>query len=561
MSLVNPPPPPQQRPALYRSLSHTNASKQDAASSREPPAAEPNSRPARPSHVRSRSYLSPADPKPRNIITLPAATSAFEKTASRLHLPGSSHRHHNHKHKDHRPSSHQHSQSHSHISHHSNDSTHSLPFRRHRPTQSEAHAPRRFASKEALSTLPHLVAGLNAERERRTHAGNIPNPINPTNRSAGSSNGTNHGAIHPFGPSGALSSDFQAGGRYDYDASGFPELRRRATSDPASRDKLSRPTPAHSLRPKTSFEEALDRGDAARVARRIHVKVEDLQRRDQELRLGEEELRSRVAEITSTGVEITRRLDYGYYNLLEKVGNLVSMIGSFQSLARQSGTLIGNFERESKRVDEDTRRRVKTLQGGFETRQIKARQLAERGEKASRRAKELSARLEKARAKVEEWENREEKFRKAWDRVWGIVWWTSIAVIVIVVAVVLGKEWYFHGDPVKAGLRQHGEGNWNRSLRLGGTAGGQENERRLRLGGHDGGGRGEISETDPKEEQPLNVPNDVRQILLGIAERNHIRKKAFLEVPSIVYGTPRLTTSTEEEQCHEDPRLAKLDEL
>ncbi|EXJ73975.1 uncharacterized protein A1O5_02269 [Cladophialophora psammophila CBS 110553] len=560
MSLVNHPP-SQQRPALYRSLSHTNASQQDAASSSQPPAAGPNSRPTRPSHVRSRSYLSPADPKPRNAITLPAATSAFEKTASRLHLPGSSHRHHNHKDKDHHSSGHQHSQSHSHVSHHSNDSTHSLPFRRHRPTQSEAHAPRRFASKEALSTLPHLVAGLNAERERRTHVGNIPNPINPTNRSAGGSNGTNHGAMHPFGPSAALSSDFQAGGRYDYDASGFPELRRRATSDPASPDKLPRPAPAHPLRPKTSFEEALDRGDAARVARRIHVKVEDLQRRDQELRLGEEELRSRVAEITSTGVEITRRLDYGYYNLLEKVGNLVSMIGSFQSLARQSGTLIGNFERESKRVDEDTRRRVKTLQGGFETRQIKARQLAERGEKASRRARELSARLEKARAKVEEWENREEKFRKAWDRVWGIVWWTSIAVIVIVVAVVLGKEWYFHGDPVKAGLRQHGEGNWNRSLRLGGTAGGQENERRLRLGSHDGGGSGEKNETDPKEEQTLNVPDDVRQILLGIAERNRIRKNAFPEVPSMGYGSPRLTTGPEEEQCHEDPRLTRLDEL
>ncbi|OQU93740.1 hypothetical protein CLAIMM_00218 [Cladophialophora immunda] len=562
MSLVNPLPPAQQRPALYRSLSHTNSSnKNDTASAGQPQSAEPSTRPSRPSHVRSRSYLSPADPKPRNAITLPAAPSAFEKTASRLHLPGTSHRHH--KDKDHNSSGHQHSQSHSHIAHHNNDSTHSLPFRRHRPTQSEAHAPRRFASKEALSTLPHLVAGLNAERERRTHAGNIPNPINPTNRSAGGSNGPNNTAAHVFGPSAAMSSDFQAGGRYDYNASGFPELRRRATSDPASRDKLSHPAPAHPLRPKTSLEEALDRGDAARVARRIHVKVEDLQRRDQELRVGEDELRSRVAEITATGVEITRRLDYGYYNLLEKVGNLVSMIGSFQSLARQSETLIGNFERESKRVDEDTHRRVKVLQSGFETRQVKARQLAERGQKASMRARELSARLEKARAKVEEWETREEKFRKAWDRVWGIVWWTSIAVIVIVVAVVLGKEWYFHGDPVKAGLRQHGEGHWNRSLRLGGPAGGQENERLLRLG--EGAGGSSDSSTRENETDTavtrLNVPDDVRQILLGVAERNRIRKKAFPEVPSMLSTNARLTTSTEEEHCREDPRLASLDEL
>ncbi|KAH0832783.1 hypothetical protein AYO21_00317 [Fonsecaea monophora] len=565
MSNVTSSSPPQQRPSLYRSQSHANSSnKNDPSSSNQPQSAEPSARPSRPSHGRSKSYLSPADPKPRNAITLPTATSAFEKTASRLHLPGTSHRHHHQKDKDHNSSGHQHSQSHSHISHHNNDSTHSLTFRRHRPTQSEAHPIRRFASKEALSTLPHLVAGLNAERDKRIHTGNVPNPINPTNRSAGS-NGVNSTGAHFFGPSAAISSDFQAGGRYDYNASGFPELRRRATSDPASRDKISQPAPAHPLRPKTSFEEALDRGDAARVARRIHVKVEDLQRRDTELRAGEEELRSRVAEITATGVEITRRLDYGYYNLLEKVGSLVSMIGSFQSLARQTETLIRNFERESKRVDEDTRRRVKTLQGGFEARQVKAKQLSERGDKVSARARELSARLEKARAKVEEWENREEKFRKAWDRVWGIVWWTSIAVLVIVLAVVLGKEWYFHGDPVKAGLGQHGEGNWNRSLRLGGTAGGQENERLLRLSeGGDGSAPSDPSSNEndtASGEKRLNVPDDVREILLGIAERNYRRKKAFPEVPSLVFGTPRLTTNSEEDQCREDPRLARLDEL
>ncbi|KIX98959.1 uncharacterized protein Z520_05420 [Fonsecaea multimorphosa CBS 102226] len=570
MSLVNPSPPPEQRPALHRSLSHTNPSNKNENASSQPQTAEPSARPARPPHIRSRSYLSPADPKPRNAITLPTATSAFEKTASRLHLPGTSHRHHHNKDKDHNSGGHQPSQSHSHILHHNNDSTHSLPFRRHRPSQSDAHTPRRFASKEALSTLPHLVAGLNAERDRRAHTGNVPNPINPTNRSAGGGSGSNGTAQHVFGPSAAMTSDFQAGGRYDYNTSGYPELRRRATSDPASRDRIPHAAPAHPLRPKTSFEEALDRGDAARVARRIHVKVEDLQRRDQELREGEEELRSRVAEITATGVEITRRLDYGYYNLLEKVGNLVSMIGSFQSLARQSGTLIGNFERESKRVDEDTRRRVKTLQSGFETRQVKARQLTERGKKASDRARDLSARLETARAKVEEWENREEKFRKAWDRVWGIVWWTSIAVIVIVVAVVLGKEWYFHGDPVKAGLRQHGEGNWNRSLRLGGRAGGEENERLLRFSEGDSGGSsgtvsGEKNDTDTEGKKRLNVPDDVRQLLLGIAERNRIRKDAFPEIPSMVHGRTSssrlLATSPEEDQCREDPRLASLDEL
>ena len=480
MSLVDTPLSPQDRPLLARSRSHTDPSRAGA-STVESEKLGSKAPPARPSHTRSRSYLTPAESKsetkPRNAHTLPSATSALEKTASRLHLPGSSHRHH--KEKEHNSSHHKHSQSHAGISQHNNDSTHSLPFRRHRPTQSEAHPPRRAASKENLTNLPHLVAGLNAERDRRGQQGIAYNPLNPTNRYA---NGQGQGQ-NSFGPSAAYPNDYHPGGRYDANnPNGFPELRRRATSDPASRDNGSHGIQPP-LRPKTSLEAALDRGDAARVARRIHVKVPDLLRRDQELQEGEEELRARIAEITATGVEITRRLDYGYYNLLEKVGNLVSIIGSFQSLAKQSETLIANFDREDGRISEDTQRRIGIFAAGFEKRQTKAQKLAERGERASAKATDLSARLEAARTKVHEWEKREENLRKTWDRVWGICWWTVLAMTILVVSILIGKEWYFRGDPVKAGLQQHAEGNWNHSLRLGGEGESREACPRSRGGG------------------------------------------------------------------------------
>ncbi|KIW65298.1 hypothetical protein PV04_07569 [Phialophora macrospora] len=550
MTLVAPPTSTRDRPGLSRSRSHTDASK--AA----PGTVEPKAQATRPPHIRSQSYLPPAESgqedKPRHAHALPSAAGALERTASRLHLPGSSHRHH-HKEKDHGSSHHRHTQSHTNISEHNNDSTHSLPFRRHRPTQSEAHPPRRFASKETLSSLPHLVAGLNAERERRTQQGNQHNPINPTIRHAPGTTLTHAQTQHPFGPSAAHTGDFQPGGRYDYNSpNGFPELRRRATSDPASRDNFPHAAQPP-LRPKTSLEEALERGDAARVARRIHVKKTDLLRRDQELQAGEEELRSRVSEINAKGVEITRRLDYGYYNLLEKVGNLVSMIGSFQSLAKQSGTLISNFDRENGRISEDTRRRLVTFRQGFDTRHIRAQELAERGARASAKATELSARLEAARVKVEEWEKREEKFRRAWDRVWGICWWTVVTVVILVVAAVIGKEWYFRGDPVKAGLRQHGEGSWNKSLRLGG---GGETES-IVVNQH-----GELP-TRADHQRP-NVPDDVKQILAGIAERNLQRKKAFPTVPQELYesnGKGESTGKTSEDEAQEDPRLRRLDEL
>ncbi|EXJ56802.1 hypothetical protein A1O7_07146 [Cladophialophora yegresii CBS 114405] len=554
MTLVAPPAATRERPGLSRSRSHSDTSKVGTPLTTRG-TAESKGHGTRASHVRSQSYLSPSESRqedrPRSGHTLPSATNALERTASRLHLPGSSHRHH-HKEKDHTSSHHRYTQSHTNVSHpQNNDSAHSLPFRRHRPTQSEAHAPRRFASKEPLSSLPHLVAGLNAERERRTQQqGNPHNGSKSTNRHGPGPGGatlTQAQTQHPFGPSAAQTNDFRPGGRYDYNSpDGVPELRRRATSDPASRDSLSRSAAQPPLRPKTSLEEALERGHAARIARRIHVKKSDILRRDQELQAGEEELCSRVSEINATGVEITRRLDYGYYNLLEKVGNLVSMIGSFQSLAQQSGTLISNFDRENCRISEDTRRRLVSFRHGFDAQQARAQKLAERGTRASARATELSARLEAARLKVEEWENREEKSRRAWDRVWGLCWWTIACVVILVVAAVIGKEWYFRGDPVKAGLRQHGEGSWNKSLRLGG---GGEAERRVLL-------------SWDREVVAPNVPEDVKQILAGIAERNFQRKKAFPEVPAGMHESDSYSESAEKEKTsEEDPRLRKLDEL
>lgn len=590
MTLLAPQPSARERPGLYRSRSHTDPSKSGTPAAAPETSGPKDSRATRPPHVRSTSYISPGeskqDAKPRNTHALAPAPSALEKTASRLHLPGSSHRHHKDKDRDKDKERalghHRHSHSHSNLAEHSNDSTHSLSFRRHRPAQSEVHPPRRFASKETLSSLPHLVAGLNAERERerRSLQGLQHNPANPvTARHAGTSlmdvdsHHVHRHRHHPFGPSAAQANDFQPGGRYDHNSpDGFPELRRRATSDPSSRDNISRTVGAAQqppLRPKTSIEELLEKGDAVRVARRIHVKKPDLLRKDQELQVGEEEMRSRVTELTATGVEITRRLDYGYYNLLEKVGSLVSMIGSFQSLAKQSETLISNFERESGRISEDTKRRTHNLRDGFDTRQVKAQQLAERGKRASDRATELSSRLEAARLKVIEWERREDKFRKAWDQVLGICWRTTLSVIILVVAVIVGKEWYFQGDPVKAGLGMHGEGNWNVSLRLGG--GGDAEKLVLGNGSHDDTQATFNDRNAPNwDDRKPSVPDDVKKVLAGIAERNRQRKKTFPDQPPSILSSAsgsspdsnevRGTWSQDQDQ-EECPSFKTLDEL
>jgi hypothetical protein len=376
--------------------------------------------------------------------------------------------------------------------------------------------------------LPHLVAGLNAEREREKRS---------SQHTAAAGTNQTRSAQHTSPSAAAQTADHD------------PNAGLRAVSEPSSRP------PA---RPKTSFERALERGDQARVARRIHVKKEDLVKRDAELAAAEEELRERVTAITAKGVEITRRLDYGYYNLLETLGNLVATITSFQSLGAQSGQLIANFDRETDRLDGETKTREANFRSGFEARGDKAGRLAERGQRAIDKAEDLGRRLENARVVVENWERREDQVRQVWNRVWRIVWWTSISILVSVLVVILGKEWWFRGDPVKAGLRVPGEGSWNRSLRLGGAEG---------------------TVAGDNEEVLEHLPSDVRRLLRDIADRNRHRKVVFPAIPKEILGggdveavedkfPPRSKPTDQiksilgfDVQAEEDPRLRRLDEL
>ncbi|KAK7900695.1 hypothetical protein LTR67_002979 [Exophiala xenobiotica] len=531
------------RPRVSRTRSHTDPSKPNP-SPTEPQTAGPTLPPARPPHVRSQSYLSPAEIKPRNAHTLPAP-SALERTAERLHrvhIPGSSHLHH-----------HRHSRSHSHSRASHSTEPSSSHIKRHRPTQSEAlqrtSSFRKPQSKPSKENLPHLVAGLNAEREKRTHLHHAntntslhpPSGGNAVTANSNPSSTTNvngaHVGMHAFGPSTSQTSDYTDGGRYD--------PRPRAVTDPRRVDGAAAIAPQ--LRPKSSFEQALERGDQARIARRIHVKKEDIIRRDAEIAAAEDEMRSRIATITAKGVEITRRLDYGYYNLLETLGSLVATITSFQSLGKQTGQLITNFDKESERLDSDTRRRVHGFKRDFDRRRAKADEMQERGTKVNDRAEDLSRRLENARQIVENWERREDKVRRTWGRVWRMVWWVSVVVVVVVVGVVLGKEWWFRGDPVRAGLRGHAEGSWNKTLRL-------------------GGGEGSTARQNEQEvlEGVARVPEDVRQLLVSIADRNRERKVMFPEVPVEMKegsGSRARAGDGLGSGQGEDPRMRVLDEL
>jgi hypothetical protein len=291
---------------------------------------------------------------------------------------------------------------------------------------------------------------------------------------------------------------------------------RRTTSDP----RAPRPPP----RRQNEIEAELERAERVKRQRRFTVTQADVKKKDEELVEAEEEMRNMIGDVNSQGIEITRRLDYGYYNLLEKVGSLVSTIQSFQSLSKQSSALVANFEQEAKRLDTDTRGRVERFRAGFEEREERVGRLEVRGREMARKAEDLGRRMDNLSVVLENWKARERRLQQRWNRFWnGILSGVGI-IVVLIVALILYKEWWFRGDIVRAGLRVPVDGHRNGSLAFGGAT----------------------------RERVRGLPEDVREVLEGIEERNRERKDWFTTVTTDEDGT--MAEEGEE-------RLRLLDEL
>lgn len=499
------------RPHLTRSRSHTNpssslrvqAESQDGGTTNEQIAS------LRPTHSRTRSYLPPSShehSKTRAILTAPvtSAASAFEKSAEklpRLHLPGSSHRHHHHSL----------SNSHSYVNAKGQaserSSKHDGHRRGHRSTQSEAHAHK--SGPRSREGLPNLVAGLNAERVQHSQ----------------------HQGRDAFGPGNASMADYASGGRFD------PLSRSNAqTQYRAAPGDSQQPEAALTRRPST-VSELMARGDAARFAKRLHVKKHEIEQRDAEIATAEEELRSRIGEITSAGVEITRRLDYGYYNLLEKVNSLVGTIRSFQSLSRQTAVMIHNFEKETHRIDGDARRRIDAFHEGMEKRAEKGQALKARGEQVGAKAEQLEARLENARIILQNWEAREERGRERWRNAGGIMGWSLALLVGLVLVLALSKPYWSdagdvlaamtHASPHAAVMDNHNQNHHVSDLL----------------------------------DRGANLPDDVKKIMHDIAARSNLANRSVALPGSLAAPSLKGVSVGLGGGGADDPRLRRLDEL
>ncbi|PTU23745.1 hypothetical protein P175DRAFT_04428 [Aspergillus ochraceoroseus IBT 24754] len=152
---------------------------------------------------------------------------------------------------------------------------------------------------------------------------------------------------------------------------------------------------------------------------------------------GEEYLRSALSLIGTLATDITRRLDYTYYGLLEKIAALNVTISSFQELSDSTTKLFHDFQHETTSLEQDIRKQVTDLKE-FQPQTERIEALEERMRAGKARAGALSSRLEAMRDEIEQWEKRELESQKRINQslrvFWGVI---AAGILAIVIAAVI----------------------------------------------------------------------------------------------------------------------------
>lgn len=150
--------------------------------------------------------------------------------------------------------------------------------------------------------------------------------------------------------------------------------------------------------------------------------------------------------IGSLATDITRRLDYTYYNLLEKITSLNTTITSFQGLADSTSAMFNDFEQEVTNMNQEIRRQAGELRG-FKPQLEKIEDLERRMKGSRERAEALETRLETMRSEIDRWEKTEAEWQTRVGRrlriLWGVM---ATAMLALIIAVVM-QNWSQLGLP------------------------------------------------------------------------------------------------------------------
>lgn len=165
--------------------------------------------------------------------------------------------------------------------------------------------------------------------------------------------------------------------------------------------------------------------------------MEDIEQAKRRRKQGEQYLRSSLASIGTLATDMTRRFDYTYYNLLDRIAKLNSIIVSFQDLADSASALLKDVDRETEGLEHEIRRQLEELKG-FNAQAEKVLALEERMKVGKKKIEVLGNRLRAAGNEIEDWEKREDRLRTQTNRRLRIFWVavvTSVLVLFIAIAI------------------------------------------------------------------------------------------------------------------------------
>ncbi|PKY00182.1 hypothetical protein P168DRAFT_244720 [Aspergillus campestris IBT 28561] len=175
----------------------------------------------------------------------------------------------------------------------------------------------------------------------------------------------------------------------------------------------------------SSLFDEIDNGrHIASVKRQDIQSMGDLEQVRDRRKQGEEYLRTALSLIGTLATDITRRLDYTYYNLLEKIAALNATVASFQELSNSTSTLFNDFERETTNLEHEVRKQFGEL-NEFQPQIQRIESLEERMRVGRVKAEALNAKLEEMRDEVHRWEEKEVEWQtrvtKRLRIIWGLV--------------------------------------------------------------------------------------------------------------------------------------------
>ncbi|KAL4971852.1 hypothetical protein BDW66DRAFT_16732 [Aspergillus desertorum] len=168
--------------------------------------------------------------------------------------------------------------------------------------------------------------------------------------------------------------------------------------------------------------------------------MDDLQRvRDQRSR-GEEYLRSALSAIGTLATDITRRLDYTYYGLLEKIAALNVTIASFQELSDTMFKLFDDFQLETTGLEQDIRKQIGDLHD-FQPQLQRIEALEERMRASQTRAKALGNKLDAMRNEIERWDKREMEWQMRTNQRLRVFWGAVTAIMLAALVAIILQHW------------------------------------------------------------------------------------------------------------------------